>query len=1079
MFVLALLLAVVGGGTAYWLYSRSDEVLRLTVLHQLRIMAPTLKINIARANCDLMGRVRVYGLTCALPDDDADQPSLEIPEMIATLTDFENFDNFLIQKLYLRHPKMKVARAPDGTWNWQQATFQLVPGTPLPEVEIDDGSVESQFVLLNTRSRRLRFEHFNVSAHPANSKSFLIQVAALLSPTGPLTLEIDAATDGSSWKCISRNPWRVPVDQGLFQLLGDLSPEIADQLRLVGQKMSEAKAAQTEIVATGQTGVPVAESALLLGSGSGLPDFGVNCDCQLTFELQKDRTDSPVSVKARADILKGKVHNQLLALPLDEVTGTVYIDRRNIIVKDLRGSSGLMQVGFDAKIIPSTPISASLKLRNVELNDEIKSRLPESLRRITQSLGLTGICDLDASVVHDGGQWSPTVDLRLSKGTVTHERFPVTVREVAGQLRYDRNIVKFQGAGKYAGQVVESYGVITNPGPAHQADMTIKARNLPLDDESLAACPAEVRAAIESLRLKCRHDLLLRMTRAAGLQQKFELELNERIFDGTMSFTGFQYAVQKLKGFIRWKGDRVEFRDLSGVHDGTTLVGRGTYLRQPGPGRLDLLVDATNASFDRSLEIALPASLQQVWRNFQPKGYFDVRTKVGWTRGSPCEIVLPSIKVREGEIVMTFFPWSLQQLKGEFSYNTEPGKLVMKEMLAHHDDTVVSGTGVGWFPNQQPWRLEFSQLNIDNLTPNATFRNALPQSLQQVFDYLKPTGVFSFNGPAEFEELRLGGASVGAAWKLRTVLSGCSINVGTRVEEIRGAVQLNGSWDGSHATLDGELDLDSILIFRQPASGRGYEVTSIRGPISLRDNRLVAGNEAAVPPRKSNSPDSERRIRGQAIDGIVYLDAIVNLGESPQYRAFAELKNGRLESYAHQYLRGRNRLSGVMNGWINLRGKGTDVDRMTGEGKLIIDQAELYDSPLFAQMFQILKLQSPDKTAFENAAVNFTVENSRFNLHSIELLGDTLSMRGRGYVRFDGGMQMNFGVRLRQWQLLTNNLNAVEISGTVADPKSRSVPLPELDGALRQFFKAFDPRQMPRPGLFDPVTGQNGDVLNR
>ena len=38
MFVLVLLLAVAGGGTAYWLFVRSDEGLRQVVLQQLRTM---------------------------------------------------------------------------------------------------------------------------------------------------------------------------------------------------------------------------------------------------------------------------------------------------------------------------------------------------------------------------------------------------------------------------------------------------------------------------------------------------------------------------------------------------------------------------------------------------------------------------------------------------------------------------------------------------------------------------------------------------------------------------------------------------------------------------------------------------------------------------------------------------------------------------------------------------------------------------------------------------------------------------------------------------------------------------------
>src|ERR1700761_2325533 len=111
MFVLVLLIAVAGGGAGYWFYSRSDEGLRQMVLQQLKLMAPDLKIDIARAHFDLVGRVRIYGMTASLPDDDEDRPSLEVPEIIATLesTQLPNFE-FVIQKLYVVKPRIRLTR---------------------------------------------------------------------------------------------------------------------------------------------------------------------------------------------------------------------------------------------------------------------------------------------------------------------------------------------------------------------------------------------------------------------------------------------------------------------------------------------------------------------------------------------------------------------------------------------------------------------------------------------------------------------------------------------------------------------------------------------------------------------------------------------------------------------------------------------------------------------------------------------------------------------------------------------------------------------------------------------------------
>ena len=103
--------------------------------------------------------------------------------------------------------------------------------------------------------------------------------------------------------------------------------------------------------------------------------------------------------------------------------------------------------------------------------------------------------------------------------------------------------------------------------------------------------------------------------------------------------------------------------------------------------------------------------------------------------------------VRDGLVLMKSFPWALHSLSGEFSFNTEPGKLVMKQVSAKHDDAQLSADGVGWFLPDQPWRLDFHQLNVDSLIPNATFRNALPPSLQKTFDFPAASGVFLLQRP--------------------------------------------------------------------------------------------------------------------------------------------------------------------------------------------------------------------------------------------------------------------------------------------------------------------------------------------
>ena len=176
-----------------------------------------------------------------------------------------------------------------------------------------------------------------------------------------------------------------------------------------------------------------------------------------------------------------------------------------------------------------------------------------------------------------------------------------------------------------------------------------------------------------------------------------------------------------------------------------------------------------------------------------------------------------------------------------------------------------------------------------------------------------------------------------------------------------------------------------------------------------------------------------------------------------------------------------------MNGVMSLRGKGSDVDKMEGEGSLRIAPASLYELPLFVQMFQMPQLRVPDRTAFEQADLRFTIANSRFDFKSIELLGDAMSLRGRGYVGFDGGMDLEFGSnpgrgsrRLLQNLFMGGDWIGVRVTGNVGNPTVRYVPFPELDDAFRQFLGAIDYRQMaPSRQMAPPRTGQGLNEVNR
>jgi hypothetical protein len=415
---------------------------------------------------------------------------------------------------------------------------------------------------------------------------------------------------------------------------------------------------------------------------------------------------------------------------------------------------------------------------------------------------------------------------------------------------------------------------------------------------------------------------------------------------------------------------------------------------------------------------------------------------------------------------MRSFPWPLRGISGEFSY--EAPRLLMKNVSAQHDDTQIRARGTATFAVGERWQVQFDELHIDDLIPNASFRKALPEQLQRVFTTLSPAGKFSI-GTTRLGRVELSGEPEGgpisSAWDVQVLLAGSSLMAGIPIDDIHGRVDLKGNCDGQTTSLTGMLDLDSISVFRQP-SGLAHQISHVTGPFSLYDNQFVAGARSMASPSSQPRAPLAERISGDFIDGKMTLDVVADLRDEPDYRLQVTLSRGRLESYAHQYLRGQSNLAGIMNGWLYLWGKGSGEDEVKGRGELQIAPAALYELPVFVQIFRTLRLDASDRTAFDQADVKYNIQNSRFNFEVIDLVGKAISLRGRGYVRFDGMMQLDFYSMLARNQIripviheiagiLSRGWVGVKVTGHTGSPETRIVPVPEFDEAMKQFMGSF------------------------
>jgi hypothetical protein len=237
--------------------------------------------------------------------------------------------------------------------------------------------------------------------------------------------------------------------------------------------------------------------------------------------------------------------------------------------------------------------------------------------------------------------------------------------------------------------------------------------------------------------------------------------------------------------------------------------------------------------------------------------------------------------------------------------------------------------------------------------------------------------------------------------------------------------------------------------------------------VSLAGSRLVLGSNLSPGRRGPMDPDPARHVSAHFIEGQVFLDAVVDLGDSMhpmRYGVNMALMNGNLKRFAQLYMKtNHQKLAGMMNGTIKFTGVGNNPRTLEGNGNLVISPAALYELPVIVQVINVLSLTPPEKTAFKQAMFAFSLGGGLIRFDRIALVGDSINLLGQGTVNFDGSVRLGFASRMgrRQFPIpffhevigeMTKGAVGVEVRGTLDTPISEVRSLPDMDDALRRLF---------------------------
>ena len=1069
-FTIVLVAGLAGAGYAYWILSQSDELLQSRLRSEVKKIVPDWDIEFGNVRFDWLSRRHLHIYDVVVRVDREHAPIASLGEIIVTVDRelLTRRQQIAVHGVRLRKPRIELSRTASGRWNWQD----LPPLPPMQDRRLPEVRIEQAMVRLvleqkdNLPATTATMTEIDAQLVPSAKRQFDFRASTTVDPVGKLDVEGSWNIDAKTWSVLGKAP-DLKFGDALLDLAAGASPKVGAKLAGIRQSLAR---------------WPSTGTGFVTSRAATAADLRIEAAVKLDFKISRRDGNSIPNFRIVATASRGTFSHPALPFPLRELAGQFLFDNRQFVVQNVGATNGVTRLTLNGSLSHNRPAPSGtfeVGVTDLVLDERLRSRLPHQLRKIYDPLHVEGKVDAHGTLNYLGGrQWRPENFVLTTKDcALRHSKFPYPVTGLAGTLSQRGSDLELKFDARAGHRPVEISGYVRRPGPAAETQIDIAVDQLPIDDTLVLSCPPPIQLTLNALKLKGTGDARCRLYRPPGIGQKIQLNLALGVHNGSIEYEHFPYRLSSLSGVVTYAAaEKIwRFRELQAVHGKAQLSGHGTFAK-PGPnvpGTLALEVRADGAELDNELELALPGPVRAIWETLNPSGIISLVTRIGWTQHQLPVITLPEVTVTEGRLLMQPFPYPLDNVRGQFSFQDNRVEIV--SMAAEHDEMRLSTQGsVEWTPSGR-WRLYLKDLRVDDLVPNRVFRRALPAEMASVIDELDPRGPVSVAGILELLGTGRLEDPVTAGWDFGIDFSGNSLRTGVVFENVHGRVTTKGQLDHlGQIEGSGTLDLDFLTLW-------GYQLTKVRGPYRVKEGKVTVGSEEVLLQNsRQASPDVrlEDRVTAQAVGGLLTLDARSLLREQAPYHLKVTLSGGSLQRYAQQYIPGVSSLRGTMDGWIDLQGRGDSAASVAGDGQLRIRQAALYELPVILRIFRVLSFVPPDKAAFRYALADFTVQDEQFRFNSIDMVGDAISLRGKGTARFDGTLDLDFYSmlprrRIRRIPVLgpvigeaTKDWVGVKVRGKVNSPVADVKAAPKLDDAMRRFLRSFDLRRTgPLPGL--------------
>ncbi|MEX2309902.1 MAG: AsmA-like C-terminal region-containing protein [Pirellulales bacterium] len=999
-----------------YLYLRLDDEIRRQVEKRLADHYAQLRVHVGRARFEPDHGIAVYDVALLDPQPSGDAvPLITIDELhlIGKLRLEELVsDRLKIDEIVVRRARLRAHRQPDQKWN-------IAALTPFPD--------------LSDSSPLIRVEDATVVVEDATrGKSIAQTVQGIDLTLTPVELN-DAPTAGAMTR---------------FRVAGTASGLPAREMRVEGE--IDTTSGDFDL-SMNVTGLEVTSQLIAALRGIGAPELnGADLFGRADIAVHVRQVDRVPNWSAAVKLDRGRIAHPRLPEPLSDVAFTCQANSSRLHVERLTcrcGPANIVVAAERAGWATSAPLAVAARIVDLPLDERWPAILPESFARVWQRFQPAGLVDAEVRATFDGQQWRPQLSANCRGLSLTDAaKFPYRLAQTTGRIEYtpsqtdapDKLRLDLTGVG--GGRPIrveaelthlapsESAGVATEAGLATRSAaelptnrtasyrdgvstgqlpsprrhplgwVQVSGADIPLHEPLIAALPEKAGRLVRSLRAQGSIDFQFRAEWSQLSQGRAEVTQDIRLKNCAILYERFPYPLDQVEGLVTQRGGIWTLHDVQGRgwNDSTAVVCRGQTSPRGEDFHTDITLQATNVALDDNLKLALPTAAQQAWEEFHPLGRVDFDVHAICEPGQSEPRIDAVIKPRDRSVSIepAKFPYRIEQIEGVAAYHD--GQVELRNVIGRHDRAIYSVAAGAWQPAPGGWQLTLTGVNADRLTPHRDLVVALPPRWQRLIERLQPSGTFGiYNSNMNFAKSR-NSDHIAASWDANLDCHQAKLSGELPLQGLTGGVRLVGRHDGESSFSTGELALDSLV-------WKDIQFTNVRGPLWVDPARSLLGETAA---QKQSQPP--RRITADAYGGSLAANIEVQHDPAVSYKLDLALGGASLARFANERLGGPKNMNGTVSGRLSVSGAGLSTQTLQGSGDLSVVDANIYELPFLVAMLKVLKVRTPDTTAFNRCDMQFKIQGEGLQFEKLNLLGDAVSLYGKGESGFDRRLDLVF-----------------------------------------------------------------------